>query len=409
MAELNQDIKKSILNIISFKKDNTTDNLQNVKLPEISFNLGPKVNLSNFSNTFVLPPIQSNQTQANQPQVQAQVILPEVVKPEVIKIIAKHPFLKSNHLEPNRGNYVEKVEDLIEQKVNYNQILLDNNIIENHTIKFNFDFSKFNQEVSKVMGQTGVVPLVRINTQPIINLNNSRLEINQSWGVLDIITKKPIPSWIPVFNDSYNDLIRISNWLETESKGWFPLKKDLFRAYELTPLDSVRVVIVGQDPYPGVNKNTGLPIANGLAFSTDRINTIPASLTTIYKLMQKTIPGWTYPSHGDLTCWAKQGILMLNKCLTLDGGDTGSHKNLWSDFITRVIQHIDKINPQCIYVLWGNHAQQLANLTTSKNILMSSHPSPQGARFGFNDCNHFNQINELLVQQGKTPIDWSVN
>jgi uracil-DNA glycosylase len=230
--------------------------------------------------------------------------------------------------------------------------------------------------------------------------------ITQEWSLIDIVNRKPIIDWLPVFQDSYNDLIRINNFLQS-SGPFYPLKKDIFRALQLVKPTDIKIIIIGQDPYPGTGGN-GLPVAHGLAFSTDRSNKIPASLAGVYKVLAKTIPGWVYPSHGDLTCWVKQGILLLNKCLTLDPGASGSHKNLWGEFITRVVQYIDKVNPNCVYLLWGNHAQEIAKFTTSKNVLMTSHPSPQGIHHGFINCNHFNEANDILVKQGKSPVDWSV-
>ena len=329
----------------------------------------------------------------------------------------KHVFLNSTSRPPNEGASVDTIEQLEEKQVNYTQQLITDGVIKNVPLKLNINLDSLRMQISKnqtVLTNTNVkiLSLSDVQSVPLYSSKYVNIEVNQSWSILDIINKKPIQSWSEVFRESYQDLIRVSTFLadqEAQGKKWFPLKKDVFNALELTPLHEVKVVIIGQDPYPGVNKDTSLPIADGKAFSTSKINKIPASLTTVFKVMQKTVNDWKYPSHGDLTAWCKQGVLLLNKCLTLDGGDSGSHKDLWGDFITRIIHAIDKVNPQCVYVMWGNHAQQLETKTVSKNKLMSSHPSPQGARFGFNDCNHFNQINEILVKQGKTPINWNLD
>ena len=228
---------------------------------------------------------------------------------------------------------------------------------------------------------------------------------------MDIVNKNPPNSWIQVFKECYKELERISQYLSDKEKAGvvvYPLKKDIFRALMLTPLDSVNLVILGQDPFPGTDRSTGKPIANGLAFSSNG-GRVPQSTQNIYKILQKTIPGFVTPNHSDLSGWAKQGVLLINTCLTLDEGSSASHKGLWSEFITRIINTIDKTNPNCVYLLWGNHAQQYANIITSKHKLMTSHPSNQGFRFGFNESNHFNEANEILKNLGKEPINWNLS
>jgi uracil-DNA glycosylase len=247
-----------------------------------------------------------------------------------------------------------------------------------------------------------------INTMipPVVYPSNPDIKIDQSWSLMDIVNKKPPLGWLELFKECYNDLIRIDSELKTKGE-WFPLKEDLFRAYELTPLPNVNVVIIGQDPYFG--KNNGLPIGTGLSFSTRKGNPIPPSLNNVFKVLEKTVAGFKRPYHGDLTNWTKQGVLLLNKCLTVSEGKAGSHKNLWSEPITRTIYHIDRVNPKCVYILWGNPAQELSKIITSKYILTSSHPSPQAAYRGFMDNDHFNECNKILIDNGKVPIDWNLD
>lgn len=327
----------------------------------------------------------------------------------------KHPFLGYNPKAPNNGKLVTKIEELEDKKVNYKELLISSgtlpppqkvNVISgtSGSSGFSINFDLLSEEIKKMLSST-------IATNDTVSLIINSNEIDQSWTLLDIITKKPIRSWINVFNESYNDMVRINNFLidiESQGKQWYPFKKDLFRSFILTPLESVKVVIVGQDPYPGIDKKTGLPFACGLSFSTSRTSgTIPDSLKNIFAQLRKTVKDWFYNS-SDLSCWAEQGVLLLNKCLTVDSKLPGSHRDLWSEFITRVINNIDKVNPKCIYVLWGNHAQELSKTISSKNILMSSHPGNRGKRFGFVDCDHFNEINVLLKGMDKKEIDWNV-
>ena len=364
-------------------------------------------------------PVQLNQTnqisQLNQP-VPVQLKVDQIQNQiPAIKLI-EHPFLRNTQNKPNDGNKVESIKDLDTKRIDYKDILVKTGLIkentDNKTININInsilrdlDISKYSDIISKKINE---INEIKVETPQYFITD----DIDQSWTIMDIVNKKPIESWLNVFKESYNDLIRISNYIqsiEAQGKVIYPLKKNIFRALVCTPLNRVKVVIFGQDPYPGVNKNTRLPIAHGLSFSTDKINPIPQSLANVYKVLQKTVANFSYPSHADLTCWAEQGVLLLNKCLTLDSGESSSHKDLWGEFVTRIIQHIDSTNPNCVYLLWGNHAQELNKYIKSKNVLMTSHPSNQGARFGFYDCNHFNETNKILTSWGQKEINWNVN
>lgn len=236
--------------------------------------------------------------------------------------------------------------------------------------------------------------------------------IDQTWSVIDICVKSPPVGWEEVFKNAYNELKDVSDILEKEEKmgnTFFPLKKDLFRAFELTPLNKVRVVIFGQDPYHTTLKN-GLPTAQGLSFSGLKNYPIPPSLNNIFKEIKNNIPEFTMPTHGDLTSWARQGILLCNACLTVKPGIPASYGDIWDGFIKQVINAILSKNKNCIFVLWGGKAKKLEKIIAGRGIaLTGAHPSPMSAiKYGFFGCGHFKKINELLISLGSSPIDWNL-
>lgn len=218
------------------------------------------------------------------------------------------------------------------------------------------------------------------------------------------------PSWKNMFVESEDELAKIEKAL-TKKGDYFPLKSDLFRAFELTPLSKVRVVIVGQDPYPQTINldNTVVPRAMGLSFSVRKGDTIPGSLKNIYKEIKTEYPSFKIPNHGDLTKWAKQGVLMLNMAMTLTPGVSGSHKGIWKPFISRVFEAILDERPNVIVVMWGKDAQEAMDFLTNKSIkLTAAHPSGYSAYKGFFGNNHFREINTHLSKLGEKEIDWQL-
>ena len=240
--------------------------------------------------------------------------------------------------------------------------------------------------------------------------------IDQSWSIKKITDERQPRTWEKVFRDSKYEFITISETLDEEERihgMYFPLKKNIFLAFELTPLKLVKVVIVGQDPYHQLiidSNNNAIPKAQGLAFSVSSDDSIPSSLQNIYKELYNTYPGFMTPDHGNLTSWAKQGVLLLNSCLTVRNGLPGSHSELWLGFIKRVCKAISIQNPTCIYLLWGQEAQKLKNMIGEKSIILeAAHPSGRSANRGFFGCNHFNKTNEILIKQGHNAINWHIN
>ena len=183
----------------------------------------------------------------------------------------------------------------------------------------------------------------------------------------------------------------------------FPEEKNVFKALELTPFESVKVVILGQDPYHGFGQ------AHGLSFSVQKGIPLPPSLRNIYKELQEDLGG-ELPTEGDLSHWAKQGILLLNTVLTVEEGNANSHKGMgWERLTNRLIESLNELNHPVIFILWGKPAQDKEKLITNPShvILKSPHPSPLSAYRGFFGSKPFSRINDILIQQGQIPIRWT--
>ena len=182
----------------------------------------------------------------------------------------------------------------------------------------------------------------------------------------------------------------------------FPEEKNVFRALELTPFESVKVVILGQDPYHGFGQ------AHGLSFSVQKGTPLPPSLKNIYKELQEDLGG-ELPTEGDLSHWAKQGVLLLNTVLTVEEGNANSHKGMgWETLTNRLIESLNELNHPVIFILWGKPAQEKEKLITNPShvILKAPHPSPLSAYRGFFGSKPFSRVNNILIQQGQTPICW---
>ncbi len=187
-------------------------------------------------------------------------------------------------------------------------------------------------------------------------------------------------------------------------KTLYPAGPDIFNAFNLTPFEQVKVVILGQDPYHGPNQ------AHGLCFSVQRGVKTPPSLVNIYKEIQRDL-GIAPASHGNLSHWAEQGVLLLNAVLTVEAGQAASHqKQGWETFTDQAIEHLNRDRDGLVFLLWGSHAQKKGRLIDRERhcVLTAPHPSPLSAHRGFLGCGHFSRANQYLLQQGKTAIDWSV-
>lgn len=219
----------------------------------------------------------------------------------------------------------------------------------------------------------------------------SDVQIESSW-------KKLLQS---EFDQEYWSVLTSYVRAEYQRKKVYPPPKQIFRAFELCPFEKVKVVIVGQDPYHGADQ------ANGLSFAVNDGITLPPSLNNIYKEISQDLQ-ITPEASGDLSRWARQGVLMLNSVLTVAAKTPASHKGKgWEQFTDSVIQSINDNKQYVVYMLWGKYAQSKGeNIDRSNNLVLTSgHPSPYSANLFFNH-HHFSQCNAYLEKHGKTAIDW---
>lgn len=183
----------------------------------------------------------------------------------------------------------------------------------------------------------------------------------------------------------------------------YPPEADVFNAFRYTEFSQLKVVILGQDPYHGPNQ------AHGLSFSVRPGVPVPPSLKNMYKELALEYPDFVVPQHGYLESWARQGVLLLNTVLTVVANQPNSHRHLgWETFTDNVIKAISQHAEPVVFLLWGSHAikkQQLID-KSRHHVLTAPHPSPLSAHRGFLGCGHFASANQLLLQMGKTPIDW---
>jgi uracil-DNA glycosylase len=217
-------------------------------------------------------------------------------------------------------------------------------------------------------------------------------------------------SWKLVLMEEFNKpyFIQLVNHIKTEKeqgKLIYPKGSNIFNAFNKTPLDKVKVVILGQDPYHGPNQ------AHGLSFSVQKGIPFPPSLQNIFKELQRDT-GTPYPSHGDLSSWAQQGVFLLNASLTVRAAEPMSHSQIgWAIFTDAVIRTISKDCPKVVFMLWGKFAQEKQTLIDSSKhlVLKAPHPSPLSAHQGFVGCGHFSACNHFLAKNGIDPINWHIN
>ena len=215
-------------------------------------------------------------------------------------------------------------------------------------------------------------------------------------------------SWKKVLADEFKQpyFAAIKTFLVNEKKAGkviYPPGPLIFNAFNQTPFDKVKVVIIGQDPYHNPGE------AMGLCFSVPKGIKVPPSLVNIYKEINRDL-GLPIPDHGDLTHWAEQGVLLLNAMLTVEANKPTSHQKIgWQNFTDAAIRHISEEKEGVVFLLWGKYAQSKQALIDEMKhyVLSAPHPSPLAGN-GFQGCGHFGRANELLEKQGKLPIDWRV-
>lgn len=183
----------------------------------------------------------------------------------------------------------------------------------------------------------------------------------------------------------------------------YPKSKNIFRAFDLCPFENVKVVILGQDPYHGDRQ------ANGLAFAVDADTRVPPSLQNMFKEIESDLGKPLVHTDGDLSRWAKQGVLLLNATLTVRAHSAGSHQERgWEQFTDAVIRVLSEEREHLVFMLWGNYAKAKgAHIDRTKHLVLEApHPSPFSAHSGFFGCKHFSKANDYLIAHSETPIDW---
>ena len=218
------------------------------------------------------------------------------------------------------------------------------------------------------------------------------------------------PTWKAALNAEFEQpyFSEMVNYIKVEkAKGAiiYPPGSLLFNAFEKTPFDKVKVVVLGQDPYHGSGQ------AHGLCFSVPMGVKPPPSLVNIFKEIKNEFPDFQIPEHGNLEKWAAQGVFLLNAILTVKANQPASHSQIgWQKFTDAVIRKISAEKSGIVFLLWGKFAQEKAALIddSKHHILKAAHPSPFSAYAGFFGCKHFSKTNELLIQQGLPPIDWNL-
>jgi uracil-DNA glycosylase len=224
--------------------------------------------------------------------------------------------------------------------------------------------------------------------------------LDPSWR-RELAAEFKLPYWAQLKKSLKTDLSK------AKPAAIFPPYLQIFRAFQLCEFESIKVVIIGQDPYHNTNQ------AEGLSFSVPPGQSVPSSLRNIYKELENDLGKsvFTRPKHGNLIEWAKQGVLLLNTTLTVRAHEANSHAKFgWTHFTDAVIKAVSRDSSGVVFLLWGNFAQGKAPLInlSKHHVLKAAHPSGLSADRGFFGCKHFSKVNDLLVKQGKTPINWSL-
>ena len=220
---------------------------------------------------------------------------------------------------------------------------------------------------------------------------------------------KPLESWKEVaaeygLKEILKPIRKKISEVSSKKKIIYPSSKDIFRAFELTPFENVRIIILGQDPYHGPNQ------ANGLAFSVNSEVRFPPSLLNIFKEYSTDL-NLPIPTDGNLSVWAERGVLLLNSILTVESGSPGSHKDFgWEEFTNQIIKALSDKKSNLVFILWGSYAQSKKILIDSSKhfIIATPHPSPLSAHRGFFGSKPFSKTNDYLRKNKNEEIDWRI-
>nr|QBK89756.1 MAG: uracil-DNA glycosylase [Pithovirus LCPAC101] len=322
-----------------------------------------------------------------------------------------HKAKNTVHLEN-----ISKIEDLLPKKENLTELLRKKGLLgrvgDSHKQNTTINESDNNINKDNIGDCDSENAVSSMSNEEYIEYKDGK--INEKMSVYDIILNYPPRTWEKAFYRALSQVEEIDTGLEDleERLGkTLPTKQLLFRAFDLCPIDKLKVVIVGQDPYHTVH--AGKIMANGMAFSTNKGFGVQKSLKNIYKEISRTHPNFIEPDHGDLSSWAKQGVLLLNTSLTVAEKKAGSHKKLWIGFIHKMLMYIQEENKDLIFVLWGKHAEELQSkqgiISSKITSFITSHPSPFSCRRGFMGCNHFIDINEKLEELNLDKINWNLD
>jgi uracil-DNA glycosylase len=217
------------------------------------------------------------------------------------------------------------------------------------------------------------------------------------------------PSWKARLGDWFarEDMRQLSTFLRQRQAAGatvYPAARNIFAAFDATPFDAVKVVVLGQDPYHGPGQ------AHGLSFSVPPGVAVPPSLDNIYKELARDT-GFVRPDHGCLLPWARRGVLLLNAVLTVEAGRPGSHQGKgWEGFTDHVVDVLNRERQDLVFLLWGSYAQAKGKVIDARRhrVLKAPHPSPLSAHRGFSGCGHFSAANQFLARTGQGAIDWSL-
>lgn len=229
----------------------------------------------------------------------------------------------------------------------------------------------------------------------------------ETMNLFQILEYYPPQGWEEPIKNKEGHLREVA--LRLEQQPFLPEKGNVFRIfYSLRP-EQIKVVILGQDPYPTMEQN-GTIHANGFSFSVDRGVRIPPSLKNVFTEIKEEYNDFITPNYGDLTVWVKQGVFLFNSCLTVQPGRAGSHQEIWSSFTEEVLKYIKKINPNVIFVGWGVKATSMLECVKGSYILTAGHPSSLNvSRINkFAGCGHFRILNQRLLELGQNMINWQI-
>lgn len=242
----------------------------------------------------------------------------------------------------------------------------------------------------------------------------SSSEISDDWTIEKLVVERYPLKWLECFRRSGPELMEVSKRLEAFEKKdgvdkTVPHRRNIFECfYQLEP-EKVKVVIIGQDPYPGISPDGDFQ-ATGLSFSLRKVDKVTSSLKNVYKELMRTYEGSEFPfispAHGDLSSWISQGVLLLNRSLTTELKKPNAHKGLWIRFINKVLNYLLELHPNLIILTWGK-APEINDIVGERGVhLEAGHPSGMNTRNPFVGCDHFKLVNDILTKRKESVIDW---